>query len=86
MPSYPPNACRVYGSLNINKVAGNFHVTSGKSLTLPRGHVHISAFMTENEYNFTHRIHRFSFGKPSPGIIHPLEGDEKVTSDRKFEE
>ncbi|KAJ8683002.1 hypothetical protein QAD02_018794 [Eretmocerus hayati] len=81
LPKYPPDACRIHGSLNINKVAGNFHVTSGKSLTLPQGHIHISAFMSDRDYNFTHRINKFSFGKSSPGIIHPLEGDEKITSE-----
>lgn len=77
-PDYPPNACRIHGSLNVNKVAGNFHITTGKSLNVPRGHIHISAFMTDRDYNFTHRINRFSFGGPSPGIVHPLEGDEKI--------
>ncbi|XP_076244528.1 endoplasmic reticulum-Golgi intermediate compartment protein 2 isoform X2 [Calliopsis andreniformis] len=77
-PSYAPNACRIHGSLNVNKVAGNFHITAGKSLSIPRGHIHISAFMTDKHYNFTHRINKFSFGGPSPGIVHPLEGDEKI--------
>ncbi|XP_015603691.1 endoplasmic reticulum-Golgi intermediate compartment protein 2 [Cephus cinctus] len=80
-PSYPTDSCRVYGTLEVHKVAGNFHITAGKSLSLPRGHVHISAFMTDKDYNFTHRINRFSFGEPSPGIVHPLEGDEKVATD-----
>lgn len=35
--------------------------------------------MSEQDYNFSHRINRFSFGDPSPGIVHPLEGDELVT-------
>ncbi|KAG5306157.1 ERGI2 protein, partial [Acromyrmex insinuator] len=78
VPDYAPNACRVHGSLNINKVAGNFHITAGKSLSVPHGHIHISAFMTDRDYNFTHRINKFSFGGPSPGIVHPLEGDEKI--------
>ena len=26
----PMDACRVYGSLTVNKVAGNFHITAGK--------------------------------------------------------
>ncbi|XP_046739465.1 endoplasmic reticulum-Golgi intermediate compartment protein 2 [Diprion similis] len=82
-PNHTPDACRIYGSLDVNKVAGNFHITAGKSLSLPRGHIHISAFMTERDYNFTHRINRFSFGEPSPGVIHPLEGDEKI-SDRSM--
>lgn len=83
-PDYAPNACRVHGSLNVNKVAGNFHITAGKSLSVPHGHIHISAFMTDRDYNFTHRINRFSFGGPSPGIVHPLEGDEKIADNSKF--
>lgn len=84
MPNRPYDACRIYGSLILNKVAGNFHITAGKSLSLPRGHIHISAFMTEQDYNFTHRINRLNFGEPSPGIIHPLEGDEKMTDNSEL--
>ncbi|KAF2892556.1 hypothetical protein ILUMI_13616 [Ignelater luminosus] len=79
VPNRPYDACRVHGSLVLNKVAGNFHITAGKSLNLPRGHIHISAFMSDSDYNFTHRINRLSFGDPSAGIIHPLEGDEYIT-------
>lgn len=80
-PDRPYDACRIYGTLILNKVAGNFHITAGKSLALPRGHIHISAFMTERDYNFTHRINRLNFGDPSPGVIHPLDGDEKISND-----
>ncbi|CAG2054267.1 unnamed protein product [Timema podura] len=75
-----PDACRVFGSLTLNKVAGNFHITAGRSLALPRGHIHISAFVSEREYNFSHRIDRFSFGDPSPGIVHPLEVPTEVNT------
>lgn len=78
IPNRPHDACRIYGSLILNKVAGNFHITAGKSLNLPRGHIHISAFMSDRDYNFSHRIDRFSFGDSSPGIVHPLEGDEYI--------
>ncbi|KAK2583835.1 hypothetical protein KPH14_009729 [Odynerus spinipes] len=80
-PSYKPDACRIHGSINANKVAGNFHITAGRPLSLPRGHIHVSPFMTDRDYNFTHRINKFSFGGPSPGIVHPLEGDEKIAND-----
>lgn len=83
-PNRPFDACRIYGSLILNKVAGNFHITAGKSLNLPRGHVHINAFMSERDYNFSHRINKFSFGDPSPGIVHPLEGDEIISNFGKF--
>lgn len=78
-PNRPHDACRIYGSLILNKVSGNFHITAGRSLNLPRGHIHFSAFMSDSDYNFTHRIDRFTFGDNSPGIVHPLEGDEYIT-------
>lgn len=80
-PEYPPDACRIQASFTVNKVAGNFHVTAGKPLSAPGRHIHIYGFMTEGDYNFTHRINRFSFGEPSPGIVHPLEGDEKIAGE-----
>jgi len=39
----PKQACRLHGKLELNKVAGNFHVTAGKTLPLLRGHAHIAA-------------------------------------------
>lgn len=65
-------------------MSGNFHIISGKSLSFPGGHIHISSFLTDKEHNFTHRINRFSFGEPSPGIIHPLEGEEKITNESEL--
>ncbi|XP_077994203.1 endoplasmic reticulum-Golgi intermediate compartment protein 2-like [Glandiceps talaboti] len=80
-PKDPPSACRIHGSVELNKVAGNFHVTIGKSIPHPRGHAHLAAFINHNKYNFSHRIDHFSFGVPTPGIVNPLDGDEKVTQD-----
>merc|ERR1719394_1264698 len=31
-PNGSPDACRIHGSLELSKVAGNFHVTAGKSV------------------------------------------------------
>lgn len=62
-------------------MAGNFHIIGGKSLHFPRGHVHISSMFDENKQNFSHRINRFSFGDTTSGIVHPLEGDEKILNE-----
>lgn len=35
-------------------------------------------------YNFSHRIDHLSFGELIPGIINPLDGTEKIASDRKW--
>ena len=78
-PNIPYDACRIHGSLTLNKVAGNFHVTVGKVLPIVGAHAHMIGFMERSDYNFSHRIEKFSFGEEHAGIIHPLEGDEKLT-------
>ncbi|XP_070200063.1 endoplasmic reticulum-Golgi intermediate compartment protein 2-like isoform X2 [Littorina saxatilis] len=74
-----PDACRVHGSLEVSKVAGNYHVTAGKALNIGGlGHVHVSMNLEDN-YNFTHRIDHFSFGDPVTGVVYPLDGTLYVT-------
>ncbi|XP_069759285.1 endoplasmic reticulum-Golgi intermediate compartment protein 2-like [Narcine bancroftii] len=75
----PPNACRIHGAIEVNKVAGSFHVLSGKSYQLPVGHTHVLTVKTPEGYNFSHRINHFSFGMPGSGFVSPLDGSEKVT-------
>ncbi|XP_038054169.1 endoplasmic reticulum-Golgi intermediate compartment protein 2-like [Patiria miniata] len=79
----PPDACRLHGSLVVNKVAGNFHVTVGKSIPHPKGHAHLALMVEPSQYNFSHRIDHLSFGEPAPGIINQLDGEEKVTKDNR---
>uniref|UniRef100_A0A8D0HW06 Endoplasmic reticulum-Golgi intermediate compartment protein n=1 Tax=Sphenodon punctatus TaxID=8508 RepID=A0A8D0HW06_SPHPU len=81
---HPPDACRIHGHLYVNKVAGNFHITVGKAIPHPRGHAHLAALVSHESYNFSHRIDHLSFGELIPGIINPLDGTEKIATDRKF--
>ena len=84
-------ACRFWGSIPLNKVAGNFHIMSGKAIPHPMGHAHMNFFGMENQnfrYEpnnnslpvsfknfFSHRIDHFSFGDPTSGLLYPLDGD-----------
>ncbi|XP_075711868.1 endoplasmic reticulum-Golgi intermediate compartment protein 2 [Rhinoderma darwinii] len=80
-PSEPPTACRIHGHLDINKVAGNFHITVGKAIPHPRGHAHLAALVSHDSYNFSHRVDHLSFGELLPGIINPLDGTEKIAEE-----
>ncbi|XP_072128963.1 endoplasmic reticulum-Golgi intermediate compartment protein 2-like [Mobula birostris] len=80
----PPNACRIHGSTEVSKVSGNFHILAGRSHQLPLGHAHVLSVKNLEVYNFSHRINHFSFGMPSPGLIHPLDGSEKITDSRLY--
>lgn len=79
----PFDACRIHGSVTVNKVAGNFHVTMGQNIPFNRGHAHISIMGRGVAQNFSHRIDHFSFGVPGAGVVNPLDGDERITNDSK---
>lgn len=70
----PYDSCRIHGALTLNKVAGNLHITRGKSLHFGQGHIHINSMFDRTQSNFSHRIDRFSFGDGEAGVVHPLEG------------
>ncbi len=36
------DSCRFSGTISVNKVAGNLHISAGKYLPLPIGHAHVS--------------------------------------------
>lgn len=66
-------------------MTGNFHITPGKSLQVPGGHVHLTGpFFGSGNTNFSHRINQFSFGVPAKGIIYPLEGEFHETNESKI--
>ncbi|XP_030230042.1 endoplasmic reticulum-Golgi intermediate compartment protein 3 isoform X3 [Gadus morhua] len=73
--------CQVYGFLEVNKVAGNFHFAPGKSFQQSHVHVHaveihdLQSFGLDN-INMTHMIKHLSFGKDYPGIVNPLDGTD----------
>ncbi|EIE78685.1 hypothetical protein RO3G_03389 [Rhizopus delemar RA 99-880] len=65
-------ACRIYGSLKVNKVASNLHITSD-------GHGYASRVHTSHEVlNFTHRIDELSFGEFYPNLINPLDNSMEI--------
>ena len=83
-PNHAPksDSCRVHGHIEINKVAGNFHITAGQAVPHIQGHAHINAFVPSDMMNFSHRIDSFTFGESAPGILDPLDGTLIGTTDR----
>ncbi|CAO3642735.1 unnamed protein product [Cunninghamella blakesleeana] len=66
-------ACRIYGSIEANKVAANLHITAA-------GHGYYGEAHTDHGVmNFTHRIDDFSFGGHYNGLINPLENSVEIT-------
>ncbi|CAN3356694.1 ER-derived vesicles protein Erv41p [Diutina catenulata] len=70
-------ACHIFGSIPVNHVKGEFHITArGLGYRDMRG----PRIPTES-LNFSHVIQEFSFGDYYPYFNNPLDGTGKVTED-----
>ncbi|ODQ64068.1 putative COPii-coated vesicle-associated protein [Nadsonia fulvescens var. elongata DSM 6958] len=68
-------ACRIYGSIPVNAVQGDFHITA-------KGYgYHDRRGLRPNELNFTHIIDEFSFGEYYPKLVNPLDGTTQLASE-----
>lgn len=75
-----PNACRIYGSLEGNKVQGDFHITArGHGYLEPGGYHHLD----HSTFNFSHHINELSFGPHYPNLLNPLDRTSDST-DKNF--
>ena len=80
-PNIKKSSCRIHGEMGVKKVAGNFHITTGRSIPHPQGHAHLDVMVPRGEVNFSHRIDHLSFGPPVPGGINPLDSSMKLVTD-----
>lgn len=62
----PGEGCRLTGSMKVNKVAGNFHMTIGESLVRDGAHIHQFIPTEAPKFNVSHTIHSLSFGEQHP--------------------
>lgn len=70
-------ACRVYGSMLVNKVHGDFHITAA-------GHDYYeSSSHDHGAFNFSHVVNELSFGEYYPRLENPLDGVVETT-DKNF--
>ncbi|GMH12505.1 hypothetical protein Nepgr_014346 [Nepenthes gracilis] len=66
--------CRVYGVLDVQRVAGNFHISvHGLNIFVAQ-----MIFEGANHVNVSHVIHDLSFGPKYPGIQNPLDGTVRI--------
>ncbi|CAB4305053.1 unnamed protein product [Prunus armeniaca] len=69
--------CRVFGVLDVQRVAGNFHISvHGLNIFVAQ-----MIFEGSKNVNVSHIIHDLSFGPKYPGIHNPLDGTERILHD-----
>ncbi|GFY73222.1 endoplasmic reticulum-Golgi intermediate compartment protein 3 [Trichonephila inaurata madagascariensis] len=77
--SVDKEGCQIFGYLDVNRVAGNFHIAPGKTFT--QHHVHViksGVSLYASDFNLTHIIRHLSFGRSIPGKTNPLDGTMQV--------
>ncbi|XP_071966269.1 endoplasmic reticulum-Golgi intermediate compartment protein 3-like isoform X1 [Antedon mediterranea] len=74
MTAQKDEGCNVFGYLEVNKVAGNFHFAPGKSFQQHHVHVHDLQPFSGSKFNTSHFIKSLSFGMEYPGMENPLDG------------
>ncbi|RAL49469.1 hypothetical protein DM860_012902 [Cuscuta australis] len=65
--------CNIHGSLEVNKVAGNFHFSPGKSFHHSNIHLSDLLALQTDSYNISHTINKLAFGPSIPGVVNPLD-------------
>lgn len=80
--------CQVYGTVELNKASGHFHIVphnSIRSLKSGRqgGAINLMELLsfTFDQFNVSHTINSLSFGHDFPGISSPLDGEVRHVKD-----
>mmetsp|Transcript_83 Transcript_83/g.185 ORF Transcript_83/g.185 Transcript_83/m.185 type:complete len:388 (-) Transcript_83:488-1651(-) len=66
--------CHIWGTIAVNKVAGNFHFAPGKSFQQGHMHVHDLHPFGTDKFDLSHTVNKLSFGADIPGVRNPLDG------------
>jgi hypothetical protein len=83
IPARARDACRIHGTFELNKISGNFHIITGKSISFFGNHAHLTNIFDVGPKNFSHRIDHFSFGEINIDLMIPnaLNYELKVAKD-----
>ncbi|KAK6526238.1 hypothetical protein TWF694_004847 [Orbilia ellipsospora] len=80
LPKRPKgSSCRIWGSMDVNRVMGDFHITA-------KGHGYWEAgqHVDHDIFNFTHVVNELSFGEFYPKLVNPLDGVVASTEDKFY--
>lgn len=66
--------CRIYGTLEVNRMGGSFHIAPGKSYSVNHIHVHDVQPFSSSRFNTSHHINKLTFGEEFGfGHTNPLD-------------
>jgi endoplasmic reticulum-Golgi intermediate compartment protein 3 len=66
--------CQVFGTLEVNRMSGSFHIAPGKSFSVNHIHVHDVQPFSSTKFNTSHRINKLTFGEEfGYGLTNPID-------------
>ncbi|CAI7908428.1 unnamed protein product [Closterium sp. NIES-54] len=65
--------CNMYGVLEVNKVAGNFHFAPAKVFYTAGISIFDLVMFHDTVFNISHTVNSLSFGAKFPGAVNPLD-------------
>nr|CAD7255969.1 unnamed protein product [Timema shepardi] len=71
-------ACQIYGSMEVNRVGGSFHIAPGQSFSINHVHVHDVQPFSSSSFNTSHHIRHLSFGRTIQGVTNPIDGIDVI--------
>lgn len=74
--------CNLHGTIQVQKVAGNFHFGVGRNFQQAQMHIHDLMPLRNININLTHTINHLSFGTDYPGRQNPLDELERLQTHR----
>ncbi|XP_063231560.1 endoplasmic reticulum-Golgi intermediate compartment protein 3 [Bacillus rossius redtenbacheri] len=74
-------ACQIYGTMEVNRVGGSFHIAPGQSFSINHVHVHDVQPFSSSSFNTSHHIRHLSFGRNIAGVTDPMDGTESIASE-----
>ena len=84
MNTFP--GCNMYGAMEVNKVAGNFHFAPGRSFSQEYQttvqHIHEFNPVLNSRFNSSHTVHELSFGERIPHVQYPMDGVSQTIEDQ----
>nr|CAD7440137.1 unnamed protein product [Timema bartmani] len=76
-------ACQIYGSMEVNRVGGSFHIAPGQSFSINHVHVHDVQPFSSSSFNTSHHIRHLSFGRTIQGVTNPIDGIDVIAHEGK---
>ncbi|CAI5965233.1 unnamed protein product [Closterium sp. NIES-64] len=67
--------CNMYGVLEVNKVAGNFHFAPAKVFYTAGISIFDLVMFHDTVFNISHTVNSLSFGAKFPGAVNPLDNN-----------